>query len=97
MLSPEEAFLAAVLRSYWFPAWQVIRGKRRREEPKNIELMIEDLKSMRDLRPDFVFFCELASLDPQTIRDGVYRETGISLDEMIDALERLSEGDDFNA
>jgi hypothetical protein len=51
--------------------------------------MIEDLRSMRDLRADFVFFCELADVDPERVRQGVQEKTGVSLDDMIDKLRRV--------
>jgi hypothetical protein len=88
-LSPEEALIASVLRSYWFPAWQVIRGKRRRKRAEDIREMIEDLKSVRDLRADFVYFCKLVALDPEVLRRCVSEETGVPLDEMIDELGSL--------
>ena len=97
-LSPEGNFLKAIIRGYRRRAITLLTGAKssgRGEKRAHIRSSIKDLKAVLDLSPQFRFWCELAGLDPKTVRlltrKAVMEETGLTLTEAIRELERMLE------
>lgn len=93
-LSPEEMFLVIVIRSFWVPAWRIVQKLKRTKKITRLKAadvleLIESLRSVRDLGENFVFYCELAGIDPVKVRNKVSEKTGMSLDDMIEQLKKL--------